>query len=70
MKNNVHNIRTSYKDNVKKLLKDCESQEFDGIVVFGLKNRDLHIVSSEMKDIVELLGMLEITKSHILANSE
>ena len=50
-------------------LRDAIEDEFDSVIVFGFKNGQIFITSSDIEDNLRLLGALDAARQQIWANA-
>ena len=50
---------------VRETLEDAASQEFDSVIVFGFRDGQINIKSSDCPDVLRVIGALDRAKSHL-----
>lgn len=50
-------------------LRDAIEDEFDSVIVFGFKNGQIFITSSDIEDNLRLIGALDAARQQIWANA-
>ena len=50
----------------KELLEAALAENFEGVLIVGIKNGDIYRTSSKQKSVVEVVGMLELAKAELI----
>ncbi len=58
------------KKEAKSVLEDAIENEFETVLVLGIKNQKIYCTSSAISDVLSFLGMIEALKQHFLENWE
>lgn len=55
---------------IKNLLSDVAKYEYEDVMVIGVKNDEIYTHFSEYKDVVKIIGMLEMLKQDLLTDGK
>ena len=55
-----------FKRHSSEVLDSAISEDFDSVVVVGYKDGSVHISSSNMEDIVKVVGAIEVAKAEVI----